>query len=119
MFYIPIAGWMLCYCWFMLSGRLDVPTEQVPAVFGGMLADPWLLLFWTVVVSASCFAICGQGLQRGVERVVKIMMGGLLVIVVGLAVHSLTLPGSMKGVAFYLVPDLQRAMDAGMDGNRS
>ena len=31
MFYIPIAGWMLCYCWFMITGTLLVPSEQVPA----------------------------------------------------------------------------------------
>ena len=113
MFYIPIAGWMLCYCWFMLTGRLDVPTAQVPAVFGGMLADPWLLLFWTVVVSASCFAICGQGLQRGVERVVKVMMLGLLVIMLGLALHSCFLEGGSKGLEFYLKPDFGRAVGAG------
>ncbi len=113
MFYIPIAGWMLCYCWFMLTGRLDVPTAQVPAVFGGMLADPWLLLFWTVVVSASCFAICGQGLQRGVERVVKVMMLGLLVIMLGLALHSCFLEGGSNGLEFYLKPDLSRAVGAG------
>ena len=113
MFYIPIAGWMLCYCWFMLSGRLAVPTEQVPGVFGGMLADPGLLLFWTVVVSAVCFAICGQGLQRGVERVVKIMMLGLLVIMLGLALHSCFLEGGSEGLEFYLKPDFGRAVDAG------
>ena len=113
MFYIPIAGWMLCYCWFMLTGTLEVPTAEVPAVFGGMLANPWLMFFWAVVVSASCFAICGQGLQRGVERVVKIMMLGLLIIMVGLAVHSCFLDGGSKGLEFYLKPDLQRAVDAG------
>ena len=106
MFYIPIAGWMLCYCWFMLTGTLAVPTEQVPAVFGNMLANPWLMLFWTVVVSASCFAICGQGLQRGVERVVKVMM-------LGLAFHSCFLEGGSEGLEFYLKPDLGRAVDAG------
>ncbi len=113
MFYIPIAGWMLCYCWFMLTGTLAVSTEQVPAVFGNMLANPWLMLFWTVVVSASCFAICGQGLQRGVERVVKVMMLGLLVIMLGLAFHSCFLEGGSEGLEFYLKPDLGRAVDAG------
>ena len=113
MFYIPIAGWMLCYCWFMINGTLDVPTEQVPAVFGNMLGSPWTMLFWTVVVSASCFAICGQGLQKGVERVVKIMMLGLLFIMVGLAFHSCFLEGGSKGMEFYLKPDFGRAVESG------
>ena len=113
MFYIPIAGWMLCYCWFMLNGTLEVPTEQVPAVFSGMLGSPWTMLFWTVVVSASCFAICGQGLQKGVERVVKLMMLGLLFIMVGLAIHSCFLEGGGRGMEFYLRPDFGRAVESG------
>ena len=113
MFYMPIAGWMLYYCWLMISGGLDVPADQVPGVFTGMLADPWGMLFWTVIVSGACFAICGQGLQRGVERVVKFMMLGLLIIMIGLACHSFLLPGGSEGLKFYLVPDMQRAMDAG------
>ena len=113
MFYIPIAGWMLCYCWFMLNGTLEGPTEQVPAVFSGMLGSPWTMLFWTVVVSASCFAICGQGLQKGVERVVKLMMLGLLFIMVGLAIHSCFLEGGGRGMEFYLRPDFGRAVESG------
>ncbi len=114
MFYIPVAGWMMYYCWATVTGTLSVPVDQVPGVFSNLLASPGIMLFWTLVASLGCFGVCALGLQKGVERVVKFMMGGLLIIVVGLAVHSLTLPGSMKGVAFYLVPDLQRAMDAGI-----
>ena len=114
MFYIPVAGWMMYYCWATITGTLSVPVDQVPTVFSNLLASPGTMLFWTLVASLGCFGVCALGLKRGVERVVKFMMGGLLIIVIGLAVHSLTLPGSMKGVAFYLVPDLQRAMDAGI-----
>ena len=114
MFYIPVAGWMMYYCWATVTGPLSVPVDQVPGVFSGLLSSPGTMLFWTLVASLGCFGVCALGLQKGVERVVKFMMGGLLVIVIGLAVHSLTLPGSLEGVAFYLVPDLQRAMDAGL-----
>ena len=114
MFYIPVAGWMMYYCWATITGTLSVPVDQVPTVFSNLLASPGTMLFWTLVASFGCFGVCALGLQRGVERVVKFMMGGLLIIVIGLAVHSLTLPGSMKGVAFYLVPDFQRAADAGI-----
>ncbi len=113
MFYIPIAGWMLYYCWLMLSGGLSIPPDQMTAVFGSMLENPGSMLFWAVVVAAICFAISGQGIQRGVERVVKIMMCGLLVIIIGLAVRALTLPGSLEGFVFYLAPDLGRAADVG------
>ena len=114
MFYIPICGWMLNYVWLSLTGKLAVPVEQVPSVFTSMLDSPSTMIFWTLVTSLSCFAVCARGLQKGAERVVKFMMMGLLVIMVGLAVKSVMLPGSEKGVAFYLIPDLKRAMDAGI-----
>ena len=113
MFYMPIAGWMLNYVWMTMSGQLAVPADQVPAMFGGMLASPGTMFFWTVVVSALSFFVCGQGLQKGVERVVKFMMLGLLVIMLGLAFHSCSLPGAAKGLEFYLLPDFGRAMEAG------
>ena len=114
MFYMPVAGWMLYYMFASITGGLAVPVDKVPEIFTGMLANPWLMTFWTVVVSLSCFYICSIGLQKGVERVVKFMMAGLLLIMVALAVHAVTLPGAVEGLKFYLVPDFQRAWDAGI-----
>jgi len=114
MFYIPVAGWMLCYVWRTATGGLALPPDQMPAAFGAMLADPAAMIFWAFFTSLLCFFVCGFGLRRGIERVVKIMMAGLLVIMLGLAVRSVTLPGAMEGLAFYLAPDWERAMDAGI-----
>lgn len=114
MFYMPVAGWMLYYVFATVTGTLSVPVEQVPNVFTGMLANPWLMVFWTAVVSLSCFYVCSMGLQKGVERVVKIMMAGLFFIMIGLAIYAVSLPGSVEGLKFYLVPDFQRAWDAGI-----
>lgn len=114
MFYIPVAGWMMYYFWATITGALSLPVDKVPGVFTNLISSPGTMLFWTLVVSLGSFGVCAMGLQRGVERVVKVMMAGLLLIVIGLAVHSLTLSGGLEGVAFYLVPDFQRAMDAGI-----
>ena len=114
MFYMPVAGWMLYYVFATVTGGLSLPPDQVPTVFTSMLANPWLMLFWTLVVSISCFYVCSMGLQKGVERVVKIMMAGLLFIMIGLAFYAMSLPGAVEGLKFYLVPDFQRAWDAGI-----
>ncbi len=114
MFYMPVAGWMMYYCWATATGQLALPVEQVSGVFTGLLASPEKMLFWTLLTSFGCFGVCAMGLQRGVERVVKVMMAGLLAIMIGLAIRSISLPGASEGVSFYLVPDLQRAMDAGI-----
>ena len=114
MFYIPVAGWMLYYVFATVTGSLAVPVEQVPTVFTSMLGNPWLMLFWSLVVSGVCFYVCNMGLQKGVERVVKFMMAGLLLIMIGLACYAISLPGAVEGLKFYLVPDFQRAWDAGI-----
>ena len=60
------------------------------------------------------FAICSLGLQGGVERITKLMMIGLLVLILVLVVHNCTLPGAAEGLTFYLVPDWNRAVEQGL-----
>ena len=114
MFYIPVAGWMLFYVWRTATGQLALASDQMPAAFGSMLADPAGMTFWAFLTSVCCFIVCGFGLRRGIERVVKGMMTGLLVIMIGLAIRAVTLPGALEGLSFYLAPDWQRAVDAGI-----
>ena len=114
MFYMPVAGWMLAYFWYTLSGKMAASASDVPGVFGGLLADPLQLVFWTVLTSATAFIVCSSSLQKGAERIVKYMMAGLLLIMIGLAGYAVTLPGAAEGLKFYLVPDIQRALDAGV-----
>ena len=66
-----------------------------------------------IIVTAGIF-ICSMGLQKGVERITKVMMSLLLVIIIVLAVHSFTLKGGVDGLKFYLLPDFQRMKDAGI-----
>ena len=116
MFYTTVAGWMMCYFWKSLTGVFSTPmtTEQVAAQFGALTANPGQMLFWAVLATVLSFGICALGVVKGVERVSKVMMTGLLGLIVVLAVHSLTLPGAMDGVKFYLIPDFQAMADQGM-----
>lgn len=109
MFYTTIAGWMLIYCYKMLTGAFtDLSAEQVTTVFTDLTADPLLMGIAMSIVTVGCFAVCSFGLQKGVERITKIMMLCLLAIMVVLAVHSLTLSGAKEGVKFYLFPDFSK-----------
>ena len=115
MFYTTVAGWMLYYFYQMLTGRFTGKSpEQVGAMFQDMLSEPLVLTVSMVVVVAAGILICSIGLQKGVERITEIMMSLLLVIIVVLAVHGLTLEGSMEGVKFYLLPDFQRMKQVGI-----
>ena len=114
MFYTTVAGWMLYYFFAMVKNDLSGLTpEQTGAFFGSMLGKPDVMITWMLVTVAIGFIVCAGGLRNGVERVAKIMMSFLFVIMLVLVVRSVTLPGASKGIAFYLKPDFNRMMENG------
>ncbi len=115
MFYTSVAGWMLYYFYLMLTGKFTGKEQaQVDAMFQEMLESPTILTTVMVIVVAAGMLICSLGLQKGVERITKVMMMLLLLIIVVLALRSMTLPGGAEGLKFYLLPDVQRMRDVGI-----
>ncbi|MCX4371688.1 MAG: sodium-dependent transporter [Dysosmobacter sp.] len=115
MYYTTVSGWMLGYFFKFAGGTFSgISGDAVDAVFFDMLANPWEMTAWMVITVLVGFLICSFGLQKGLERITKVMMLGLLALIVVLAVHSLTLPGGMEGLKFYLLPDFGRAIEAGL-----
>ena len=115
MFYTTVTGWMLYYCWYMASGALSgLDAAGVGTFFGATLSDPVAqVVGMTLVVLMGC-GVCAMGVQKGVERVVKLMMLGLLFILMALVIRSLTLPGAEAGVSFYLSPDPSKLEKTGL-----
>ncbi len=115
MFYTTVTGWLLAYCWYMATGALNgLDPAGVGRFFQGMLARPSVqVLSMSLVVLSGC-AVCVLGVRRGVERVVKFMMLGLLLILLALVLRVVTLPGAGAGIAFYLAPDPRRLSLAGI-----
>ena len=106
MFYTVVAGWMLSYVRRSAAGTFEgLDAAGVGAVFNHLLASPLEQVFWLAVVVGIGLAVTGAGLQRGVERVTKTMMGALFVVLLMLCVRAVTLPGAEAGLEFYLVPD--------------
>ena len=115
MFYTTVAGWMLHYFYMTATGKLaGLNADQVAGKFTEMLADPGVMTFWMVFVVALGIFVCAKGLQNGLERVTKVMMIALLVIMVVLAVNSLFMPGAKEGLSFFLVPDFGRMKEVGV-----
>jgi len=115
MYYTTVAGWMLDYCVKFVSGTFSkVSANSVDSVFGAMLANPVEMTIFMGLTVFFGFAVCSGGLKNGLERVTKIMMLCLLGLIILLAVHSLTLSGASEGLAFYLLPDFQRASEIGI-----
>lgn len=115
MYYTTVSGWMLAYFWKFLNGTFSgISQDAIPAVFGGLLGSPWEMGIFMAITVVLGFLVCGLGLHNGVERITKVMMCCLLVLIVVLAINSITLPGGEKGLEFYLLPDWNRAVEAGL-----
>ena len=115
MFYTTVAGWMLHYFYMTAAGKLvGLDADQVAGKFTEMLASPLTMGFWMVVVVAIGIFVCARGLQNGLEKVTKVMMIALLVIMVVLAVNSMFMPGAKEGLTFFLVPDFERMKEVGI-----
>ena len=115
MFYTVVAGWMLYYFYSFLIGKFSGLTgDAVTGKFNEMLSSPSILVITMLIITIAGFLICSVGLQNGVERVTKVMMIVLMVIMIFLAVYSFTMPGAKEGLKFYLVPDMQQIEQVGL-----
>lgn len=116
MYYTTVTGWMIDYFIRFLSGSFHagMDTASVSGEFGAMLSNPLEMAIWTELVVVVGFIICSFGLQNGLERVSKLMMIALLILIFVLAIHSLTLPGAAEGMRFYLLPSLDSVREVGL-----
>lgn len=109
-FYTVVTGWMINYFVRFATGNnlgeLVLIEAQNP--FGFMASDlKTNLIFTAVAIFTGFFVLCFK-LQGGLERVTKVMMIALLLLLIGLAVYSFTLPGAGDGLKFYLLPDFRK-----------
>ena len=115
MYYTTVSGWMLSYAWKFLSGKFDsVSSGTAGDVFGGMLGSPSEMAVFMVITVVLGFGVLSLGVQKGLERITKIMMTGLLILIVVLAIHSITLPGAGEGLKFYLAPNVENVKSVGL-----
>jgi len=76
--------------------------------FGNMISNPTINVVALLATIVIAFGILSFGLQGGLERVTKYIMGALLVLMVILAINSITMDGAKEGLSFYLVPDFSK-----------
>ena len=116
MYYTTVSGWMVTYFYKFVSGEFKsgMNADDTGAVFSNLLANPLQMAFWMILTVILGFIVCSRGLQNGLEKISKVMMSALLVLIVVLAVHSLTLSGAGEGISFYLIPNLDTVQEVGL-----
>ena len=110
-FYSVIAGWTIAYVYFTATGAVAGSPEAVGTFFHTFVANAPLTISLTAVVLALTASVIIGGVRNGIERMTKLMMPALLVLLVALMIRALTLPGAEAGLAYYLKPDLSKALD--------
>ena len=109
-FYSVIAGWTIAYVGFAATGAPGT-GDATAAFFGDFVGSPGPTIALTMLVLAITAGIILGGVRSGIERVTKIMMPALFLLLILLAVRAVTLPGAGDGLAYYMRPDLSRIWD--------
>ena len=105
-FYFVVAGWALKYFVGSLTGSLwTLAGEEYGAYFEAFIAKPWEPVVWQFLVMALAVLVVSRGIKGGIERFTSVLMPLLALIVVGLALFSVTHDGAAKGLRFLFSPN--------------
>ena len=102
-YYCVIGGWVAKYLWVFLSGGIkEAASDGFFGVFITATVEPigWFLIFLGITA-----LIVLLGVEKGIEKVSKIMMPVLVVLTLFIAIYSMCMPGALEGVKWYLMPD--------------
>ena len=105
-FYSVVCGWVCEYLYLSLTGQLTGHSvQEYGGIFSTFVASPWRCLGWTWLFLAVNFVVMLGGVQRGIERMSRVLMPLLFLLLIVFMVNSLTMPGSAQGQKFIFTPD--------------
>jgi NSS family neurotransmitter:Na+ symporter len=107
MYYTVISGWLLSYAFSYINGSMMAlgSGAAVAENFVNLTASPWKSAGYMGLAVIIGTILCSGGLQKSVEKSVKIMMVLLFFLILILAGYALTTSGAAEGMQFYLKPD--------------
>jgi len=102
-FYCVVGGWSVKYLLEALLFKMPILDSEY---FGGFISSSWSPLIYTLIFLGMTGGVLVLGIQKGIERFSKVMMLLLFVLIVLIAIRSITLPGAAEGIKYLFVPDL-------------
>jgi len=105
-YYCVIGGWVTKYMVEFVSG--NVVATATDGFFEGFIGQPLQPILWFALFLGLTAVVVLCGVEKGIEKVSKIMMPILIVLSIFIAVYSMFLPGAMDGVKYYLLPDFSK-----------
>ena len=109
-FYFVVAGWTLEYFSTSITGAIaEYTSPEVNACrFVEFTTNPLRPIIYTVLFALLTHVVIALGVQKGIERSSKLMMPILFVMLIALAVRSITMPGGLEGLKFFFAPDFSK-----------
>jgi len=105
-YYFMIMGWIIDYFFKILSGTFKgASTSQIANTYEEMVSNPWEVILFSLLSAVLIAVIVGRGVKNGIEKFSKFVMPLLIILLVVLAAFSISLPGAMEGIMWYLKPD--------------
>ncbi len=105
-FYSVVCGWIIEYLYQAAIGQLSGHTPQeYNEMFSSLVANPWRCVGWTILFLILNFFVMSRGVEKGIERVARVMMPLLFVILAIFCINSLLMPGASKGLKFLFYPN--------------
>ncbi len=105
-YYCVIGGWITKY--FSVFVTMNGSTAAQDGYFGGFISKPIEPIAWFLIFMALTAVVVMLGVEKGIEKVSKIMMPLLVVLTVFIAVYTLFMPGAMDGFVYYVKPDFSK-----------
>ena len=102
-FYTVVAGWVLGYVIEMITGNFNISDD-----FGSYVNNIQNVFVYSILFMFLTALIVSRGVEKGIEKAAKILMPSLIIIILLLIIYALTLPNSIDGIIFYLVPDFSQ-----------
>lgn len=105
-YYSVIGGWVIKYLTVFVTGQGHAAASD--SYFGAFVSQTGSPLIMFALFITVTMVIVLFGVQKGVERVSKVLMPVLVLLTIGISIFVITLPGSLEGVKYYLLPDFSK-----------
>ncbi|QKY70193.1 sodium-dependent transporter [Lentibacillus sp. CBA3610] len=108
-YYLMIMGWLFAYFFKVGIGSFQgISSDQAAVIYEDFISNPVAVIGYTIIPTLILGFIVAKGVKSGIEKFVKMVMPLFIVMLIILAVFSLSLPGSFEGVVWYLKPDFSQ-----------
>ncbi|MDD3218066.1 MAG: sodium-dependent transporter [Lachnospiraceae bacterium] len=105
-YYCVIGGWVLKYLMVFITGQVSQAAND--AYFTEYITHPTGPVIYFLIFVLLTAVVVILGVEAGIERVSKILMPVLIVLTIIISIFSVTRPGAMEGVIYYIKPDFSR-----------